>query len=46
MTLYFAIVLAVAFICTAVFGRIFIPVLMTKKLGQERCSHFIVLKLF
>ena len=34
MTLYFAIVLAVAFICTAVFGRIFIPVLMTKKLGQ------------
>ena len=34
MTIYLAIVLASAFVCTAVLGRIFIPVLMTKKLGQ------------
>ena len=34
MTIYLAIVLATAFVCTAVLGRIFIPVLMTKKLGQ------------
>ena len=34
MTIYLAIVLASAFVCTAVLGRIFIPVLMTKKLGE------------
>ena len=33
MTIYLAIVLASAFVCTAVLGIIFISVLKTKKLG-------------
>ena len=34
MTLYLISVLAVSAVCTAVLGKIFIPVLMSKKIGQ------------